>query len=72
MTDQTQREVRMSSKKRSGNKPRMLRRAHKSLKPMWRDMAAWYQDGAESTEAVRVQFPERKPERKQERGADLL
>ncbi len=71
MADQKQREVRMSGKKHKGNKHRMLKRAHKSLKLMWRDMAAWYQDGAESTEAVRVQFPERKEERRREREAEL-
>lgn len=64
MTDQKQREVRMNAKKRPGNKPRMHRKAHKSLKPMWQDMAAWYQEGAPSTQAVRVDFPERKSERR--------
>lgn len=71
MADQKQREVRMSGRKRAGNKARMHRRAHRSLRAMWRDMAAWYQEGAEARIAVRVAFPERehdskKPEREAE------
>lgn len=71
MADQKQREVRMSGQKKPGNKPRMHRRAHKSLRAMWRDMAAWYQEGADARLAVLVKFPERehdskKPEREAE------